>query len=87
MSRGILQLEMEELQWNRKMLMDHMGYRNYRDINAFLDILITNKHVTCQKDGKIEWFRSSGPGNIWLCLLYTSPSPRDRQKSRMPSSA
>ena len=35
--------------------------------------------------------------NLWLlrdvrdgvvgCLLYTSPSPRDRQKSRMPSSA
>ena len=27
-----------------------------------------------------HWFSSS-------CLLYTSPSPRDRQKSRMPSSA
>ena len=26
-----------------------------------------------------------GEGNS--CLLYTSPSPRDRQKSRMPSSA
>ena len=26
------------------------------------------------------------PGG-WDCLLYTSPSPRDRQKSRMPSSA
>ena len=31
-------------------------------------------------------------GNLYLeeemnCLLYTSPSPRDRQKSRMPSSA
>ena len=29
-------------------------------------------------------------GNAGLsdnCLLYTSPSPRDRQKSRMPSSA
>ena len=25
--------------------------------------------------------------SILLCLLYTSPSPRDRQKSRMPSSA
>ena len=28
--------------------------------------------------------------NFWRpepCLLYTSPSPRDRQKSRMPSSA
>ena len=24
---------------------------------------------------------------ICICLLYTSPSPRDRQKSRMPSSA
>ena len=25
--------------------------------------------------------------NYHTCLLYTSPSPRDRQKSRMPSSA
>ena len=25
--------------------------------------------------------------SICTCLLYTSPSPRDRQKSRMPSSA
>ena len=24
---------------------------------------------------------------VTFCLLYTSPSPRDRQKSRMPSSA
>ena len=24
---------------------------------------------------------------VKTCLLYTSPSPRDRQKSRMPSSA
>ena len=24
---------------------------------------------------------------VEICLLYTSPSPRDRQKSRMPSSA
>ena len=31
-----------------------------------------------------------GAGNFHsanACLLYTSPSPRDRQKSRMPSSA
>ena len=25
--------------------------------------------------------------NYLLCLLYTSPSPRDRTRSRMPSSA
>ena len=28
-----------------------------------------------------------GSGTFGICLLYTSPSPRDRQKSRMPSSA
>ena len=27
------------------------------------------------------WFR------VWVCLLYTSPSPRDATLSRMPSSA
>ena len=27
------------------------------------------------------------PHSVNFCLLYTSPSPRDRQKSRMPSSA
>ena len=26
-------------------------------------------------------------GQIEFCLLYTSPSPRDRTRSRMPSSA
>ena len=31
-----------------------------------------------------EW---SQEGATQACLLYTSPSPRDRQKSRMPSSA
>ena len=42
-----------------------------------------------------EWFiRLAGIGMalgtialFLFCLLYTSPSPRDRQKSRMPSSA
>jgi integral membrane protein len=26
-------------------------------------------------------------GYLYICLLYTSPSPRDRTRSRMPSSA
>ena len=26
-------------------------------------------------------------GGLDICLLYTSPSPRDRTRSRMPSSA
>ena len=33
-------------------------------------------------------FRMSYAGELgWDCLLYTSPSPRDRTRSRMPSSA
>ena len=32
-------------------------------------------------------FTITGSGKALTCLLYTSPSPRDRQKSRMPSSA
>ena len=31
--------------------------------------------------------REYRPFLMTICLLYTSPSPRDRQKSRMPSSA
>ena len=30
---------------------------------------------------------TGGMGTCSTCLLYTSPSPRDRQRSRMPSSA
>ena len=30
---------------------------------------------------------TDGNSHVSACLLYTSPSPRDRQKSRMPSSA
>ena len=34
-----------------------------------------------------EQLASASGTSATSCLLYTSPSPRDRQKSRMPSSA
>ena len=34
-----------------------------------------------------EMAKRPRPNTPNTCLLYTSPSPRDRQKSRMPSSA
>ena len=44
--------------------------------------------------GTVHWFcdnyfseKTPIIGKVIICLLYTSPSPRDRQKSRMPSSA
>ena len=35
----------------------------------------------------LKWIKSTRTPKDYYCLLYTSPSPRDRQKSRMPSSA
>ena len=37
--------------------------------------------------GKAYQYGGLWAGLLYDCLLYTSPSPRDRQKSRMPSSA
>ena len=39
------------------------------------------------KESLRDWFKKENWVRINTCLLYTSPSPRDRQKSRMPSSA
>ena len=33
------------------------------------------------------WINFGGGRELWDCLLYTSPSPRDQRGSRMPSSA
>ena len=45
---------------------------------------------TYAEDSELSKFNRLGinsPYAVSNCLLYTSPSPRDRQKSRMPSSA
>ena len=53
-----------------------------QDTIRFDDKLITCPHCDGYIRPDIVWFGEALP-----CLLYTSPSPRDRQKSRMPSSA
>ena len=49
------------------------------------------KRLREDRKGKEKFILHDGPpyanGHLHICLLYTSPSPRDRQKSRMPSSA
>ena len=46
------------------------------------------KAETYQENGIFLWDIAAGAAIVnSACLLYTSPSPRDRQKSRMPSSA
>ena len=55
---------------------------NYLCALPSLSIPIMQDVVMALNSFMIEIFAISSP-----CLLYTSPSPRDRQKSRMPSSA
>ena len=45
--------------------------------------------VYFDRDWSVEYMNGvfNYPGQVWDCLLYTSPSPRDRTRSRMPSSA
>ena len=53
---------------------------NIREVDAIVHV------IRCfEDDDVIHVSGSVGPSRD--CLLYTSPSPRDRQKSRMPSSA
>ena len=55
--------------------------------------LANGNNSSSLKRGEVKSFNSIGKNgdgsssNLNICLLYTSPSPRDRQKSRMPSSA
>ena len=63
------------------------------DVLARLDADTTNCVITldAERARAAELTASSARGEragpLHGCLLYTSPSPRDRQKSRMPSSA
>ena len=50
---------------------------------------IQKQSTDCGRDNLIIRLLPKGKikNRLIFCLLYTSPSPRDRQKSRMPSSA
>ena len=71
-------------------------------IHPFFELLKRNKSVheySEQAQYELIYFDAFGPkkqpdmwttnvfGQLYNCLLYTSPSPRDRTRSRMPSSA
>ena len=67
----IIKQEGIKVDTNQKANLVNVIKRNYPDIRKVLNSV-----------------QQSSIGNVFnVCLLYTSPSPRDRQKSRMPSSA
>ena len=65
--------------------------KNFLEINnvtfaASAQSKVNNVSLTIENQGDIVCLL--GPSGIGkTCLLYTSPSPRDRTRSRMPSSA
>eukprot|EP00828_Plagiopyla_frontata_P003787 TRINITY_DN11240_c0_g1_i1.p4 TRINITY_DN11240_c0_g1~~TRINITY_DN11240_c0_g1_i1.p4 ORF type:complete len:103 (-),score=22.19 TRINITY_DN11240_c0_g1_i1:49-357(-) len=72
---------------------EYGGYLISYGFDNYLNVWCPEVSLTRSSVGKLEGhsaiivsakFIQSSPN---ICLLYTSPSPRDRQKSRMPSSA
>ena len=56
------------------------------------ELIDSYNNAVMRFDGE-TWASNWAEDGVWHlpgagdCILYTSPSPRDRQKSRMPSSA
>ena len=74
---------------DRNQLMDAM----YGD-SIYVDDRTIDSHIKRLRkkfrsyDNSFDQIRTRyGSGYSWRCLLYTSPSPRDKRQSRMPSSA
>ena len=77
-------------------LLNHLSIKKklepYHKFNERKKLTLIIKYI---KEGKILSLISdagtpvvSDPGRLLInCLLYTSPSPRDKRQSRMPSSA
>ena len=59
----------------RKWIEERVGEVEWGNFEDFIEL----RNVLIKSDPSIAWDIS--------CLLYTSPSPRDRTRSRMPSSA
>ena len=61
--------------------------KTVRKEDRSVDVLDTQVHELTMQMLTLRQPMADDLRNVISCLLYTSPSPRDRQKSRMPSSA
>ena len=60
----------------------------YRDRTHVLSVAaVPNQPQSFGRADFQRWFALPADALLSVCLLYTSPSPRDRTRSRMPSSA
>ena len=80
--------------WGRKQLAAYLGDDEQSWVKHDSSILMLNEGFDGKvlidigsKDQFIDLLRPETLASAMTCLLYTSPSPRDRTRSRMPSSA
>ena len=75
LSANLRPISATQIDWAYRHCVEHIGYRTKKG------------NITCSDCGH-EWHSDSVLcDTLEACLLYTSPSPRDRTRSRMPSSA
>ena len=63
------------------------NYKNPAFFISFITLVFTITILSWIILYQIPKLSEAETNRVNICLLYTSPSPRDRQKSRMPSSA
>ena len=69
----------ETINASKESIADYLWTRDYVDIMREFDLKYSPEEFLALA-GKVK-------PRLYSCLLYTSPSPRDRTRSRMPSSA
>ena len=62
--------------------------RRLQDLGADVRVIVTDGGREFVSERSLQTIsKNKVHNNLWDCLLYTSPSPRDGLLSRMPSSA
>ena len=65
-----------------------MAFLTVRDVTGMCQVIVKGDSMNLLEGlNRQSVVRISGKIQASNCLLYTSPSPRDRTRSRMPSSA
>ena len=90
MAKNISRLieDIDRLDINRRNMMDEL--KVLRDITLFYNEQHPELRTAAKKPATEDAVNANKTGDgegARTCLLYTSPSPRDRTRSRMPSSA
>ena len=63
----------------------YVRFSNVQKSYDGVNLVVKDLNLDVQRGEFMTMLGPSGSGKT--CLLYTSPSPRDRTRSRMPSSA